>query len=83
MSVSHKIENVCNPQNTIQHVSVSQKIENVSVSHKIVMYTIQSISEGGRQKSFDNGVRWSELVAIGLHVKKLSWNSVKNRRKQA
>ena len=36
--------------------------------------------EGGKQISFDNGLRWSLLVPGGLHVRKWSWNLVKNNR---
>ena len=39
---------------------------------------IQSPCDGGTQMSFDNGLRWSLLVPGGFHVKKISWNLVKN-----
>ena len=60
-------------------MSVSHKIVNVSVSHKIVIYRV--LVTGGRRTSLDNSLQWSLLVPGGLHVNKWSWNLVKNRLK--
>ena len=72
---------VCKSQNTIRNVSVSHKIENVSVNHEIIIYRVfLRGADRGVLTMVCNGPYW---CLVDYMYRKLSWNLVKNRRKQA